>query len=97
MTVDVRSVHFELSQVNRDFLDRKLERLAYAKDLVVDLLFALTHEKDFKCECTVNFRWGAQAHLVEHDFELTAGIDKLIDRLEQKIAKEKDKVQDRKA
>jgi putative sigma-54 modulation protein len=96
MTIDVRSVHFELSEANRQFLDKKLERLGYAKDLIVDLLFAFTHEKEFKCECTVNFRWGVQAHLVEHDYELVAGIDKLIDRLEQKISKEKDKVQDRK-
>jgi putative sigma-54 modulation protein len=44
----------------------------------------------------VNFRWGTQAHVSETDFDLIAGMDKLIDTLEQKINKEKKKVQDKK-
>ncbi len=96
MTIDVRSVHFDLGDVNRSYLDKKLERISYAKDLIVDLLFAFTKEKQFKCECTINFRWGATAHIQETDFDLTAGIDMMMDKLEQKIVKEKTKVQDKK-
>ncbi len=96
MNIDVRSVHFDLSEANRAYLDKKLERIAYAKDLVVDLLFSLTKEKQFKCECTVNFRWGTQAHVQEADFDLLAGMDKLMDKLEQKINKEKEKVKEKK-
>lgn len=96
MTIDVRSVHFDLSDANRAYLDKKLERINYAKDLVVDLLFAFTKEKKYRCECTINFRWGSTAHVEETDFELPAGIDKLMDTLEQKISKEKSKVQDKK-
>jgi len=97
MTIDVRSVHFDLSEANRAYLDKKLERIAYAKDLIVDLLFAFTRDgKQFKCECTINFRWGASAHVQETDFELPAGIDKMMDILEHKITKEKSKVQDKK-
>ena len=96
MTVDVRSVHFDLGEESRKYLDLKLERIAYAKDMIVDLIFVMTKEKDFKFEATVNFRWGVQAHLEERDFEVNTAIDKLIDRLEQKISKEKEKVQERK-
>jgi putative sigma-54 modulation protein len=96
MTIDVRSVHFDLGEASRAYLDGKLERIGYAKDMIVDLIFVFAKEKDFKLEATVNFRWGVQAHMEERDFELNAGIDKLIDRLEQKISKEKEKVQDRK-
>ena len=96
MTVDVRSVHFELGDATRAYLNDKLERVQYAKDMIVDLIILITKEKDFKLEATANFRWGVQAHLEERDFEAHAGIDKLIDRLEQKIAKEKGKVQERK-
>ncbi len=96
MTIDVRSVHFELGQKARDYLDTKLERIGYAKDMIVDLIFVLTKEKDFKFEATVNFRWGVQAHVEERDFDVTAGIDKLMDKLEQKITKEKNKVQEKK-
>jgi putative sigma-54 modulation protein len=96
MNVDVRSVHFDLGEASRDYFDKKLERIGYAKDMIVDLIFILTKDKDFKFEANVNFRWGSQAHIEERDYDVTAGIDKLFDRLEQKITKEKDKVQDKK-
>lgn len=95
MTVDVRSVHFNLSDTSRDYLDKKLERIGYADDKVVDLIFVFTKDKDFKLEATVNFRWGTQAHVEERDADVNPGIDRLIDRLEQKITKEKEKVQER--
>jgi putative sigma-54 modulation protein len=96
MTVDVRSVHFDLGEKSRAYLDSKLERIGYAKDMIVDLIFIFTKEKGFKLEATANFRWGVQAHVEERDFDVNPGIDRLIDRLEQKIAKEKEKVQERK-
>jgi putative sigma-54 modulation protein len=96
MTIDVRSVHFDLGEASRAYLDSKLERIGYAKDMIVDLIFVITKEKDFKLEVTANFRWGVQAHMEERDFEVNAGIDKLVDRLEQKISKEKEKVQEHK-
>ncbi len=96
MTVDVRCVHFELSETSRAYLDGKLERIGYAKDMIVDLIVVITKDKDFKLEATVNFRWGLQAHVEERDFDVNPGIDKLVDKLEQKIAKEKEKVQERK-
>jgi len=96
MNVDVRSVHFDLSDKSRAYLDGKLERIGYAKDMIVDLLFVFTKDsKDFKCEATVNFRWGVQAHLLEHSFDINSGIDILMDRLEQKISKEKGKIQEK--
>ncbi len=96
MNIDVRSVHFDLGEVSREYLDKKLERIGYAKDLIVDLIFIFTKDKEFKCEVTANFRWGTQAHIEEREYDIAAGIDKLVDRLEQKITKEKDKVQERK-
>jgi putative sigma-54 modulation protein len=63
--------------------------------MIVDLLFTLTKDKDFSAEVTVNFRWGNSIHLKEHDFELNPAIDKLMDKLDSKIAKEKEKVKER--
>ena len=94
MNIDVRSVHFDLSEASRQYLANRLERIGYAKDMIVDLIFVFTHDVDFKLEATVNFRWGTQAHLEEREQILDAGIDKLVDRLEQKIAKEKEKKQE---
>lgn len=97
MNIDVRSVHFDLSEKSKAYLDTKLERIGYAKDMIVDLLFVFTKDsKDFKCEVTINFRWGLQAHLSEHSADVNPGIDILMDRLEQKITKEKGKIQEKK-
>jgi putative sigma-54 modulation protein len=96
MTIDVRSVHFDMGEASRAYLNGKLERIGYAKDMIVDLIFVFTKEKDFKLEATASFRWGVQAHVEEREFDLNAGIDKLVDRLEQKVAKEKEKVQEHK-
>jgi len=43
----------------------------------------------------VNFRWGVSIHLKENDFELNPAIDKLMDKLDAKIAKEKEKVKEK--
>jgi putative sigma-54 modulation protein len=96
MKTEIKAVHFNMREETREYLEKKLERLAYAKDLVVDLLFTFTKGKDFKAECTVNFRWGSQAHLVDEDFDLTAAIDKLVDKVEHKISKEKERIQEKK-
>ena len=96
MKTEVRAVHFNLHENAKEYLDKKIERLDYAKDLITDLMFTLTRDKDFKAECTVNFRWGRQDHLVEEDFDLLVAIDKLIDKVEHKISKEKEKIQEKK-
>jgi putative sigma-54 modulation protein len=43
----------------------------------------------------VNFRWGVSIHQKETEFELNAAIDKLMDKLDQKIIKEKEKVKEK--
>jgi putative sigma-54 modulation protein len=97
MKVDVRSVHFDLSEESKNYLTTKIERIGYAKDMIVDLLFVFTKDaKKYNLEVTANFRWGIQAHLEESAFEINPGIDVLIDRLDHKIAKEKQKIQERK-
>jgi len=94
MNVDVRSVHFDLSEHSREYLNSKLSRIDYAKDMIVDLLFVFTKDAgQFRLEVTANFRWGKQAHLVVTSPELNAGIDVLIDKLDHKIVKEKEKIQ----
>ena len=97
MNIDVRSVHFDLSEQSRAYLDTKVERIGYAKDMIVDLLFVFTKDaKNYTMEVTANFRWGKRAHIEETAFEINPGIDILIDKLDQKIVKEKEKIQTRK-
>ncbi|MDR1059345.1 MAG: ribosome-associated translation inhibitor RaiA [Treponema sp.] len=95
MNVDVKAVHFSLRDDTRDYLDKKIARIHNAESMIVDMLFTLTKEKDFSAEATVNFRWGVSIHLKEQDFEVNPAIDKLMDKLDAKIIKEKEKVKEK--
>ena len=92
INIDVKAVHFTLHEDARAYLDRKINRIHNAENMIIDLLFTLTKDKDFSAEATVNFRWGVSIHVKEHDFDLNPAIDKMMDNLEAKITKEKEKV-----
>lgn len=95
MNTEIKAVHFSLHDDAKAYLNKKLERLRYAENMIVDLLITIKKEKDFIAEATVNFRWGVRIHVAEADFELTKSIDEMIDKLDAKITKEKEKVKDK--
>ena len=95
MNIDVKAVHFTLRDESREYLDKKVSRIHNAENMIVDLMVTLTKDKDFSAEATVNFRWGVSVHIKEQDFELNPAIDKMMDKLEQKITKEKEKVKEK--
>jgi len=95
MNLDIKAVHFSLHDDAKEYLNKKIERLRNAENMIVDLIITIKKEKDFNADATVNFRWGVSVHVAEVDFELTKAIDKLIDKLEAKITKEKEKVKEK--
>jgi putative sigma-54 modulation protein len=95
MNTEIKAVHFTLRDDTKEFINKKIERIHNAENMIVDLLITLTKEKDFEAEVTVNFRWGVSIHVKEHDFELNPAIDKLMDKLEIKVTKEKEKVKEK--
>jgi len=92
MNTEIKAVHFTLHDDAREYLNKKIERIHNAENMIVDLIVTIKKEKDFDVEATVNFRWGVSIHVKEVDFELTKAIDKMIDKLETKITKEKEKM-----
>ena len=95
MNVDIKGVHMDVSQGMRDYLDKKMKRLSYADDLIVDLLFTLTQDtKAYKTEVNINFRWGTTSHIGVESFNIIKGIDQLFDKMDVKIIKEKEKIQE---
>jgi putative sigma-54 modulation protein len=95
MNTDIKAVHFTMHEDAKEYLNKKIERIHNAENMIVDLLVAIKKEKDFEAEATVNFRWGVSIHVKENDFELTPAIDKMMDKLESKIIKEKEKVKEK--
>ena len=98
MNTEIKAVHFSLGDEAREHLEKKITRIHNAENMIIDLLFTLTkgkEGKEFSAEVTVNLRWGVSVHLKEDDFELIPAIDKLMDKLDAKIAKEKEKVKEK--
>jgi len=95
MNFEIKAVKFTLHDDARDYLNKKIERIRNAENMIVDMIISLKKEKDFNADANVNFRWGVSIHVSESDFELTKAIDKMIDKLEAKITKEKEKVKEK--
>ena len=96
MRVDLRGIHVDVTNNVKEYFDRKIQKLDFAKDIIIDLLVTLSKEKSsFKIEATINFRWGNSAHVSFESFDVLQGIDGIIDKLETKVTKEKEKIQQR--
>jgi len=95
MNLEIKAVHFSLHDDAKEYLNKKIERIRNAENMIVDMKIAIKKEKDFNAEATVNFRWGVSVHVSEEDFDLTKAIDKMTDKLEAKITKEKEKVKEK--
>ena len=95
MNTEIKAVHFTLREEGKEYLEKKIARIHNAENMIVDILVTLTKEKEFEAEATVNFRWGVSIHVKESDFDLHPAIDKMMDKLDQKIIKEKEKVKEK--
>ena len=97
MNIDIKGVHVEITDKIREYIDKKLPRLDFVSEYIIDLLVFLTQEgSQYSLEATINFRWGNSNHMRVKSFDIFEGIDKLFDKLELKVLKEKNKIQDHK-
>jgi putative sigma-54 modulation protein len=95
MNVEIKGVHYNISDEEKEVIEKKLHRIEFIKDKIVDIIFCIVKEKkDFKLEVSISFRWGTSAYLHVRDFSVAGGIDKLFNKLEIKISKEKEKIQE---
>jgi len=95
MNLEIKAVHLTLHDDAKEYLNKKIERLKNAENMIVDLIITIKKEKDFYVESTVNFRWGVSVHVADEDFDLIKAIDKMIDKLDTKVTKEKEKVKEK--
>lgn len=96
MNKSVTSHGFTLDKDQNDLIAKKLQRVDYAEDLIVDLMVKVKEDKKYFFEATVNFRWGGNAHVAADDYDFAAALNKMMDVLDTKIKKEKDKIQEKK-
>lgn len=98
MELDIKGVHFDVKDETKDFIQEKLEKLEFAADYIVDLDFTLTKENpEYEVEAKLHLKWGHQSVIKVHAFDLHEGINALIDKLDHKVRKEREKITDHKS
>ena len=98
MKYDIKGVHYDLTDVTKEFLESKLSKISYGDEYVMGLHFTLSKGKgtnDWKAEAKITFKWGTIAYIEETAFNLHEAIAEVIEKLDHKITKEKEKIQDK--
>ena len=95
MLVNIQGVHFDVPDDIKEFIDKKLQKIDFAKDKIIELEITITQEpKEYIIEVHVHFQWGKSGHIKVHEHNLRSGIDKLIAKLKEKVTKEKEIIQE---
>ena len=93
MNLEFKGIHYNISDTTKDFFEKKLQRIDFAKDYLMDLTISLIKEPHgYKIEAKLHFQWGLSRLVSVDCFELYEGIESIIDKLELLIRKEKDKI-----
>ncbi len=94
MQLNVSGHHVEVTKSLRDYVESKIEKIERHFDIVSDVHCILTVEKlQHKAEATVNVNGGTiYADSIEED--MYAAIDGLIDKLDRRVRKHKEKLVD---
>ncbi len=95
MNLQIKGIHYEVSDRTVEQIEKKVKKLEFAKDMITDLLFKIEREKTgYVINSDVNFRWGLSHHIKVSNHDLYDAIDSIIDKLKHKISKEKEKIQE---
>ena len=98
METTIKSVHFDLDDMSKELLENRMSKLDFAADKIVTMDFTLTKEKDhnFRLEAKIHFRWGMNTVVKTSSYDLRQGINELSDKVDLKVRKEVEKLQDHK-
>lgn len=91
MQVIVTGHHLEITEALKSHIDSKFEKLARHFDNVTDVHVILSVEKLVqKAEATLQLS-GAKLFAEDHQEDMYAAIDAMVDKLDRQIAKHKEK------
>ncbi|MBI9099007.1 MAG: ribosome-associated translation inhibitor RaiA [Spirochaetaceae bacterium] len=94
MTVNVKGVHYNVSETTSEYIEKRLEKLEFVEDLIVDLHIIIKKESKgfFIVESNIHFRWGQNSHIKVEERELYKAIDEIFDKMLIKVSREKEKI-----
>lgn len=99
MNIIVRGVNYTPSEDTNEFLNKKLQKLDFAKEYIHDLELVMTRLKvgqGYHVDAHVHFTWGTRKAIGVDCNELYDGILGIIDKIAKLVRREKGKVTDNK-
>jgi putative sigma-54 modulation protein len=94
MQLKLSGHHVEITDSLRAYVEKKLERVVRHFDHVIDVHCVLTVEKLVqKAEATLHMR-GETVHAIAEDSNMYPAIDALVDKLDRRVVKHKEKTRD---
>lgn len=97
MNIEIRGVHYHISDTTHEFIEKKLHRIEFAQEYIVDLTVTVNKESHgYRVDGKAHFRWGVHVIVEEESHELYEAIELMIDKLEKAVRKEKKKKVDKK-
>ncbi len=93
MNITFRGIGYTPNDEDRAFLDRKLQKIAFAEDYLQDLDIAVRKEAKgigFHLDAILHFIWRKEKMVSEDCYELYEGIEKLCDKIQGAAKKEKE-------
>lgn len=91
--MDIRGVHYDVSERTREFIGDKMKHLDHFADLVQSHEVVIHKDaNEFKVDLNTHLRTGQTHHLQEKDLELYPAIERLIHNAKVKLGKEKEKI-----
>ena len=95
MKLEIKAIHCELPEDYQELIEKKIQKIEFAGDLIVSLVCTVSRGKDYSLEADIHFRWGSVHHITVNNFDLRAGIEALSEKVGAKVLKEKEKIKDR--
>lgn len=98
MELEIKGVHYDVSDRTKEYIEKKMPRLHHVEDKITTMALSITKEKknDYIVEVNVHFRWNKDIHIKTEEMDLYKAIDLLFDKLQIKATKEKEKIQEHK-
>jgi putative sigma-54 modulation protein len=99
MNLTISGHHLEVTPALRNYVTTKLDRITRHFDQVVDVKVLLTVEKQKekerrqRAECNIHVK-GTDMFAESSHADLYAAVDDLVDKLDRKVVRHKDRVQD---
>jgi putative sigma-54 modulation protein len=94
MHLNLSGHHVDITPPLRTYVEKKLERVVRHFDHVIDVHCVLTVEKLVqKAEATLHMR-GETVHAIAEHQDMYAAIDMLVDKLDRRVVKHKEKTRD---